>query len=377
MLSRCLQLVSIAFLGLGLLTVLPAPSWVDWRLTILAGSYGHWLGIGAIVIVIWAWKIRMLSRRGAMLAVACGIGGTVLLTKPSIEAGQLGRALPTVLADRFGAVHEPPRAAFSLRGFLQRSAPRVPVASFEYAPDLGLNFYRADRREPAPCVIVVHGGGWDNGYRSQLPDLNYLLAARGYAVAAISYRLAPAARWPAQREDLVAALSFLKTRAAELGIDPQRFVLLGRSAGGQIAEATACTINDPAIRGVIALYAPADLEFAYSVGAEDDILASPRLIRQLLGGSPAEQPEAMRSASAYFQVSSATPPTLLLHGQLDTLVWHKQSERLTTKLEAAGVKHAFVSLPWASHAFDYSLRSPAGQITTYAIEWFLASVTEP
>ena len=70
------------------------------------------------------------------------------------------------------------------------------------------------------------------------------------------------------------------------------------------------------------------------------------------------------------------PPTLLVHGANDPLVWHKQSERLHAKLDELGVPNVFVSLPWATHAFDYNLYGPSGQLTTYSIEWFLAAVTK-
>jgi len=82
------------------------------------------------------------------------------------------------------------------------------------------------------------------------------------------------------------------------------------------------------------------------------------------------------SASAYLHVAKSTPPTLLLHGQLDTLVWHRQSERLAARLGEHRVPPAFVSLPWATHAFEFNLAGPGGQLTTFSIEWFLAAVTK-
>ena len=66
---------------------------------------------------------------------------------------------------------------------------------------------------------------------------------------------------------------------------------------------------------------------------------------------------------------------MLLHGQLDALTWHRHSERLAARLAEFGVPHAFVSLPWATHAFEFNLNGPGGQLTTYAVEWFLAAVT--
>ena len=65
-----------------------------------------------------------------------------------------------------------------------------------------------------------------------------------------------------------------------------------------------------------------------------------------------------------------------MHGELDPLVWHRQSERLDQKLADAGVAHLFVSLPWATHAFEFNINGPGGQLTTFSIEWFLAAVTK-
>jgi acetyl esterase/lipase len=225
--------------------------------------------------------------------------------------------------------------------------------------------------------VVVHGGGWRSGDRREIPELDHWLARHGYAVAAISYRLAPKFKWPAQREDVLAAISFLKTHAADLHIDPARFVLLGRSAGGQIALTVGYTAMDPSIRGVIGLYAPSDLIFGYVNTHENDMLNSPALMRQYLGGTPDTARENYASASAYAQVTTQTPPTLLLHGANDPLVWDRHSVRLAALLAENKVPCAVVLLPWATHAFEFNLHGPGGQLTTFALEWFLASVTKP
>jgi acetyl esterase/lipase len=225
-------------------------------------------------------------------------------------------------------------------------------------------------------VLVVHGGGWDSGDRTELAHFNHWLARRGYAVAALDYRLAPKFTWPAPRDDILTAIAFLKEHAAALGIDATRLVLFGRSAGGNLAEAAAYAAPDPEIRGVIAFYAPADLHFAYVFGREDDVLRSPQLLRQFLGGAPEAARAAYDGASGYVQVVRHARPTLLVHGRLDPLVWHRQSERLAKRLDGRAVRNAFVSLPWAAHACEYNLRGPSGQLMTFAVEWFLAAVTK-
>ena len=211
----------------------------------------------------------------------------VLLLKPTVQAWTVGRGLSEKLQLQFGKV-ELDRPAFSLAAFFESAPKPVQMETLTYAGDLALDFYhpvRADAR-PGPCVIVVHGGGWDSGVRGEIAPFNHWLAHHGYAVAAITYRLAPKFTWPAQRDDILGAIAFLKAHAAALGVDATRLVLLGRSAGGNLAEATAYGAPDPAIRGVVALYAPADMNFAYAWGREDDVLKSPALLRRFRAVHP-------------------------------------------------------------------------------------------
>ena len=170
-------------------------------------------------------------------------------------------------------------------------------------------------------------------------------------------------------------MDYLREHAAGLRIDPRQFVLLGHSAGGQIAEAVAYGAHDPTIRGCIAFYSPADMHYAYEFARADDILNSLRLVRQYLGGTPTEVKSNYDSASGILLAEKDSPPTLLIHGFRDELVWFRQSVRLDARLTALGTPHYFVRLPWATHAFDFNIHGPGGQISTYAVETFLAAVT--
>jgi acetyl esterase/lipase len=366
--------ISLLLAGLGLLTTFKAPGWLDWRLAILAGEFGYWVALAPLAIFIFeAWRAE--NSVVATLTLAAAGLAAVLLLKPVFQAGRLARLLPRRLEAAFGPA-EPSRPPFVFTELFAGGPKPVTAETMAYSGNLALDFYRASGRAPAPCVIVLHSGGWNSGQRGELPAFDRWLAGRGYAVAAVSYRLAPESTWPAQRDDVMAAVAFLRAHAGPLGIDPTRLVLFGRSAGGQIAEATAYSEPGLALRGVIALYAPADLNFAYAFGKEDDVLKSPQLLRQFLGGPPTTARAAYDSASAILHVTPGTPPTLLMHGQLDDLVWHKQSERLNQRLADSRVPHVFISLPWATHAFEYNLRGPGGQLTTFAVEWFLAAVTK-
>jgi acetyl esterase/lipase len=227
---------------------------------------------------------------------------------------------------------------------------------------------------PAPGVLVIHGGSWQTGDSGQLAALNRYLAARGYLVAAVDYRLAPSSIFPAALEDVRAALRHLKANAATIGLDPQRLVLLGRSAGGQLALLAAYAGADPAIEGVVSFYGPADMLYGYENPSNPRVSDSRGILEAYLGGSPTEVPAAYHLASPIELVGPESPPTLLIHGGRDELVSPMQSERLAARLEEAGRPHLLLRLPWATHGFDFSFNGPGSQLSTYAIERFLAVV---
>lgn len=371
-----------------LLTLWRAPTLFLWRLSILAGEFGQWGALGAVAVLA---VVGLRWEAGDVVTVATvtlAALSSVLLLRPAWLAWRQGRRLPSDLVHRFGP-HAGPAIGnlFSWRRLWALDRPACDAYRAEMSTHLcghtalgaplALDFYRARAHLPAPCVVVIHGGGWDGGDRTQLPALNHRLAAQGYAVAAISYGLAPAHRWPSQRDDVHTALLWLKANATPLGLDPTRFVLLGRSAGGQLATATASHLRDPAIRGAVAYYAPHDLAFAWQFSREDDLLNAVSLLRNYTGGTPETAADNYRTASAYHTADRSIPPTLLVHGAQDSLVWHRQSERLTARLGELGVPCGFISLPWATHACDFSLRGPSGQLATAALERFLAAVTTP
>jgi acetyl esterase/lipase len=373
--------LSILWAGVSLLTTVKAPTVATWLLAVLAGEFGHFLVMLPVALVVWA-VARGPEGNGvvfvatlALCAMAAGF-----FVKPAAQACGIAAKLPARLQNAFGKA-DVGRDAFSIKRFLAGAGEAVKAEArvFAYAGSaeaLTLDFYRAQSGPAkAPCVIVVHGGGWDKGDRGQLPGLNSRLARAGYAVAAVSYRLAPKHIWPAQRDDVRSAVAYLKLHAAELGVDATRFVLLGRSAGGQIAEAVAYEGADPAVRGVVALYAPADLHFAWSHTPERDVLDSKKLMRQLTGGTPETAAENFERGSPYFYAKRGAVPTLLMHGTIDSLVWRRQSERLAERLSAEGVPNVFIELPWATHAFDFNPCGPSGQLSAFAIEWFLSAVT--
>jgi acetyl esterase/lipase len=92
----------------------------------------------------------------------------------------------------------------------------------------------------APALIAVHGGAWIMGARSAFQHWGPYLAARGIALFAISYRLVTKSKmFPQAVQDVMAAVQFMRGKAGEFGVDPQRIGLLGASAGGHLSALAA------------------------------------------------------------------------------------------------------------------------------------------
>ena len=209
-----------------------------------------------------------------------------------------------------------------------------------------------------------------------MPELNSYLANAGYHVAAINYRLAPEYQSPFQVRDVQAAIHYLRKHAERLQIDTNNFVLLGRSAGAQIALLAAYTLNEPGIKGVIDFYGPADMVWGYSAPSNPLVMDSRKVMEDYLGGRYSDVPQNYIASSPLNFVSRNSVRTLIIHGKNDVLVAYEHSRRLQQKLNENGIKNYFLSLPWATHGFDYTLNGPGGQLSTFSIEYFLKCVTE-
>ena len=356
-----------ALIGAGL-AVLPfyTFNWrVGWLLSVLITEYGHWLAVAALALAIAAWPVA----RGLTLVF---VVAAVVYAKPAAQLFWNAGAWRAQMQSTFDAVTaERPSLARLFLGRLWFTP--IPPRVIGFAPDLTLNYYPAvATTSPAPFVVVIHGGGWDSGDADQMPELNSYLAQRGFAVAAVNYRLAPQYHWPAARDDVRAAVAYLKAHAAELGLDPTRWVIFGRSAGGQLAQVVAYGADDPSLKGCVALYAPTDMHNAYEWGLENDILGSRPLVRAYMDGAPGDRVAAYDEASALKLIGEHAPPTLLLHGGRDPLVWVHHAELLRSALGDRGVRAALIEVPWGTHGFDYNSFGPGGQALTLALDGFLS-----
>lgn len=372
------------FLGLAALPMVAAPTALLWKATVAATEWGYWIAIAAVLPLIPTRDQNRLGKMGALLS----LGAIALFIMPVVHASQLNGQLPAAFDERFGtarrarthAAEDPRREPFVIPELLRPLA--LPAIRFEErafreheGASLTLDIYRpAYEHGPLPGVIVIHGGAWGGGSNSEFVALNAYLAARDYVVVSINYRLAPKWPFPAGRDDVLAALAYIKIYGPQFGVDPSRIAILGRSAGAQLALLAAYTAGDPAIKGAISIYGPTDLRFGYEHPAPAGVFDTRSVLHEYLGGPPSSASEAYFAASPINFVTATSPPTLLIHGMKDSIVTPEESTRLEERLNQAGVKHLFVRLPWATHGCDKSFGGPCGQIATYAVERFLDAV---
>ncbi len=370
----CFALCSLAFLR--------APTSALWLAALLVTEGGRWLFLAPLLTLWPGWKATCAGRAGAALGLAAAALALLPLARAAATARALGLRPLTVSAAPRVLTDAPARPAPLVWRDLYRGvrSPDVRESAEIYVrpegKSLTLELYRPKAASgPLPVVLFIHGGSWESGGRLDMPELARYLAARGYAAASIDYRLAPGAAFPAPVEDARAALAFLKANAARWSLDPGRVALVGRSAGAQIALAAAYGPKPlPGIRGVVDFYGPNDLWLAWTVPGNPRVIDSRRLLRQYLGGEPSQVPAVYDAASPILAVGPQSPPTLMIHGGRDELVWPLHEVRLSRALTAAGVPNDFLELPWATHGCDYFASGPCGQISTWAVERFLAAV---
>lgn len=214
--------------------------------------------------------------------------------------------------------------------------------------ELLLDLYLPEGVENPPLIMHVHGGGWKNGDRKNCKIA--WVAAHGYAIASVEYRLSHEALFPAQIEDCKGALRWLRAHEKEYGYDASLVVVTGTSAGGHLAALMA-TSGDVAelegetggnldqssrVQAAIDYYGPSDFvkRSENQPSKTDDPKGS---VYQLLGGPVKENLEAARKASPVTYISEDDPPILIIHGAKDKTVYLDQSEMLETAYMKAGL----------------------------------------
>jgi len=262
------------------------------------------------------------------------------------------------------------------------------------------------------AFIYFHGSGWYIGDKDVLtrPFFRHLVA-QGHTVMDVAYRLCPEVDIFDMVGDAKRAIAWMKNNASRYGVDPEKIVLGGGSAGGHLAQLAGYAPGHPeltpadvmgvdlSVCGVVSYYGPTDMlaEYPYlnlqgtvglppvPIGEKFDFSnryrLDPEFIRLyagrfdiLLGGHPDEVPEIYQLTSPSTHVNPGSPPTLLIQGKQDFITSVDTTCALYTKLVESGVPAINIVYPWTDHGFDLAFPqlNPAAQSALYDVDRFLA-----
>lgn len=207
------------------------------------------------------------------------------------------------------------------------------------AEALSADAYLPSGGGPAPVIIAMHGGSWRAGVRSVYGFIGEWLAARGYAMLSIDYRLLrkDQNRYPAAVDDVRTAIRYVREHAAELNVDPSRIVLLGDSAGAQLAALVGLT-ERPQVKAVVGIVGVYDLPAQW----EHDLPIRPHdsMTHGLLGVHLPENRQLYFEASpiSHAVVGNVGPSFLIAWGRFDDIVDPvTQSEAFMLACKRAGI----------------------------------------
>lgn len=208
---------------------------------------------------------------------------------------------------------------------------------------------------PWPGVLLIHGGGWEQGDREQVQGIAERLAERGFVAFNTTYRFAPTHRFPAQLEDVQQAMRFMQDHATSFRMRRERIGAFGYSAGAHLAALLGTLSPDdalasaPRVAAVVAGGTPSDLS-KFKGG---------RLVPQFLGTTLQEDPEAYAQASPVHYLSRDDAPFFIYHGGSDLLVSVDHAEDLHAGLLSAGVHSELFILRGRGHITAFLTDGPA------------------
>jgi acetyl esterase len=264
----------------------------------------------------------------------------------------------------------------------------VTSADEDYAPGLALHVHRpAQATSALPTIVWVHGGAWISGRKEDIANYAKVLAGGGYAVVGIDYTLAPNAHYPTQIRQVQQAVEHLVRHAARLGLDMQRVVIAGDSAGGQLAAQYAAAVTVPEYARALGFQPalqPAQLRGAllycgaYDFGAIELDGAFGGFLRvvlwSLFGRKDFERLPALQQASVIRHVTATFPPAFVTAGNADPLL--AQSLALADRLRALGVPLDTLFFganqqPPLAHEYQFDLDGDAGRLALERTREFL------
>jgi acetyl esterase/lipase len=217
---------------------------------------------------------------------------------------------------------------------------------------------KAASDKPRPCLVWIHGGGWQNGDKmSGRGRLSSYVASGDFVGVSVGYRLTDKGSWPAQIHDCKAAIRWIRANSEKLGIDESKIGVWGSSAGGHLVSHLGTSGDVKEVEGdlgtttgvssrvacVVDFCGPSDFpNFQMTSGAQSPIT-------KLLGALPKDKPDVAKAASPITYVTKDDPPFLIVHGTDDRTVPFNQAERLYDAQKQAGLDTTFVKIEGGGH----------------------------
>lgn len=243
-------------------------------------------------------------------------------------------------------------------------------------------FYPSENKEAKrPAVMIIHGGGWRTGSRTQHYPLAQRLADLGYVCFTPEYRLSTEALYPAAIYDLKAALRWIHANAKTYNIDTAKIAVLGFSAGGELAAFLGTTAGNAAYEGTGChldfssnVQAIVDLDgtlsFVHPESGEGDDSKRTSAATYWFGYPKKDAPELWTKASPLTHVSKYTPPTLFINSSVAHM--HAGRTDYLKVLQENGIYAEVKSFDEAPHSFP--LYEPWFEPTLKTIDGFLKKV---
>jgi len=225
-----------------------------------------------------------------------------------------------------------------------------------------LDVYLAESEKPMPAMVYIHGGGWRAGSKNRVPGwLMNAVQAGWLSVVSVEYRFTNVAPHPAQVNDCLRAIQFVRLNAAAWNIDPRRIGVTGGSAGGHLSlwvalhdDAVDRDSRDPVERQSSRVVCAVSFAGPTDWSLLGELEHKHPAYRQLLGyepGTPAEQMDAKakKDVSPISFVSQDDPPVMLVHGDKDRTVPIEHARNMYERLKSVGVKTELVIIEGANH----------------------------
>lgn len=318
------------------------------------GPHFTLLGLAATLVsaATWVWGPVWLGRIATPLSTLSLLGAGYIVGSILSATVAAGGRIDLIAALSLGKMTEP------------SPDQTVTVTVVDGMPLDAAIYLPADKPSGAPVYAYVHGGGFMIGTTTETAaDLRWF-ADRGWVVFSLDYRLfTPGnATWDKAPADVACGLAWVHANAAQYGGDPERIVLLGDSAGGNLAVNLAYSAAQgvvqsscgavPVPAAVVVQYPAVDPVATYERGFPVPGFEPQMLMAGYVGGTPEEFPDRIKAISSDTYISAKAPPTLVIEPEKDGLVVSDGVYDFVDKAKAAGVDIELVRIPFSNHVYN-------------------------